>query len=79
VELELSFDRAETALRVRDDGPGFDVQEAMAVGAGHFGLLGMRERAEKIRADFTICSAPGQGTEIAVAVKATDFSAGNPP
>ena len=49
--------------------PGFDVAHAMAGSAGHFGLLGMHERAENIRGRFTVCSAPGQGTEIAVAVK----------
>ncbi len=77
VELKLSFDHANITLHVRDDGSGFNVQQAMAASAGHFGLLGMRKRAEKIRADFTIQSAPGQGTEILVTVK-TDLLGGNP-
>jgi signal transduction histidine kinase len=37
---------------------------------GHFGLLGMRERAEQIRAQLKIWSKPGAGTEIDVQVPA---------
>jgi signal transduction histidine kinase len=33
---------------------------------GHFGLAGMRERAEAIGAEFTVSSEPGKGTTIVV-------------
>jgi signal transduction histidine kinase len=55
-------------LTIRDDGCGFDVSQALPTAAGHFGLLGMRERAEKISAALQIQSAPGQGTTICVTV-----------
>ncbi len=54
VKLTLSFGADEIALRILDDGIGFEVEQAMAVSAGHFGLLGMRERAEKVGGCFTV-------------------------
>jgi signal transduction histidine kinase len=67
VKLWLSFAEQGVELRVEDDGTGFDVEQAMALSAGHFGLLGMRERAERIHAGFKIQSAVGKGTTIKVA------------
>jgi signal transduction histidine kinase len=49
-------------LEVADDGSGFD---AGGVGvAGGIGLIGMRERADKVGGTLTIHSAPGEGTTI---------------
>jgi hypothetical protein len=67
VTLWLSFAEQGVELRVEDDGAGFDVEQAMALSAGHFGLLGMRERAEGIHAGFKIRSAAGKGTTVKVA------------
>jgi signal transduction histidine kinase len=53
-------------LAIRDDGRGFD--PAAPPPDGHFGLLGMQERANKIQAGFGIESAPGKGTMIRVVV-----------
>jgi signal transduction histidine kinase len=55
-------------LRVTDDGIGFEADRGAAVYGGHFGLLDMSERAEKIGGAFSLISAPGQGTEIRVEV-----------
>jgi signal transduction histidine kinase len=51
---------------VKDDGQGFAVVSVPPVGG--FGLLGMSERAERIGAQLSIRSQPGQGTEIAVII-----------
>lgn len=51
-------------LRIRDDGRGFDPAAARP---GHFGLATMRERAASIGATLSLTSAPGEGTEIALA------------
>jgi signal transduction histidine kinase/ligand-binding sensor domain-containing protein len=51
-------------LTVRDDGAGFDNNSA--VPAGHYGLIGMKERAAQIGADFEITTAPGEGTTVSV-------------
>ncbi len=64
--IELVFEPEQTQLRVQDDGRGFDPTQASA--AGGFGLLSMRARAVAIGADLTLCSAPGQGTTLVVAL-----------
>ncbi len=46
-------------VEVRDDGRGFD---PAAVPAGHYGLLGIRERARLAGGTLEISSAPGAGT-----------------
>jgi signal transduction histidine kinase len=50
-------------LIVSDDGKGFD---AGAAYPGHFGLVGMRERAAAIGGDIEISSMPGRGTTLHV-------------
>ncbi len=46
-------------VEVRDDGRGFDPAE---VAAGHYGLLGLQERARLLGGECQVQSAPGQGT-----------------
>ena len=51
---------------MRDDGTGIDPQFLGGAGLpGHFGLAGMRERAEQIGGSLTVSSTPESGTEIA--------------
>ena len=64
VTIELTFEPEQSQLQVVDDGRGFDPTQVS--GAGGFGLLSMRARAAAIGAEFTICSAPGQGTTLVV-------------
>jgi signal transduction histidine kinase len=46
-------------LRVRDDGKGIDLKFFTAEGrSGHFGLHGMRERAELVDGKLAVWSAP---------------------
>ncbi|MEG4070170.1 PAS domain S-box protein [Microcoleus sp. Pol11C2] len=66
IRVELVYDRDQFCLRVRDNGQGFGVGSISA--SEGFGLLGMSERAERIGAQLTIRSQPGQGTEIIVTV-----------
>jgi len=64
--IELVFEPKQLELRVQDDGRGFELEQATA--AGGFGLLSMRARAAAIGSELTICSAPGQGTSLVVAL-----------
>lgn len=64
VSLEYQDDTA--ALRITDDGVGFDVDEAG--GRGGMGLRGMMERGAQVGARFSIISEPGHGTTISVEV-----------
>lgn len=68
IMVNLVFDVRRVQLSVRDDGCGFDTHEAGKVGADHFGLIGMRERAEQIGGTLSILSGNGSGTEIVVDV-----------
>ena len=69
IEVELTFDERALGLRIRDDGKGLDqaVKEA-GQRSGHFGLPGMRERADKIGATLKVWSQTGAGTEVDVQV-----------
>jgi signal transduction histidine kinase len=64
--VTVAFDETELRLEVRDDGRGFipPDQPADLARDGHFGLMGMRERALLYGGKLTIRSAPGQGTTI---------------
>ena len=56
------YEPRELRVGVRDDGRGFDSSQATPT--GHWGLIGMRERAASIGARLTVTSAPGAGTEV---------------
>ena len=62
--VNLVFDTRRVQLSVRDDGRGFDNQVAGNGLPGHFGLIGMRERAEQIGGTLSIQSTEGSGTEV---------------
>ncbi|MCU1267838.1 MAG: putative two-component system sensor kinase [Acidobacteria bacterium] len=65
--INLVFDARRVQLSIRDDGCGFDIQAGNGR-PGHFGLIGMRERAEQIGGTLSIHSGNGSGTEIVVDV-----------
>jgi NarL family two-component system sensor histidine kinase YdfH len=52
-------------IRLRDDGVGFDPTEVAARG-GHYGLIGLRERARLSGGALEVQSAPGEGTTLAM-------------
>jgi signal transduction histidine kinase len=66
IEVQLTYQEAGLMLAVRDDGRGFDAEHAIPLAVGHYGLTGMRERAERIGGRMTLTSAPGRGTELVV-------------
>jgi signal transduction histidine kinase len=68
IVVHLNYDPDRLRLRVCDDGVGFDTARHGTIYGGHFGLLDMSERAEKIGGTLSMISASGQGTEIVVAV-----------
>jgi PAS domain S-box-containing protein len=63
----LAQRRGERVLvMVEDDGVGFELGQARS--GDHFGLLGMRERAEALGGTLTVESSPGAGTTVVVEV-----------
>lgn len=72
IELELGYSQDYVTLQVRDDGRGIS-DEVLAAGElpGHWGLIGMRERAIKIDATLDLWCRPGLGTVVEVRAPAT--------
>lgn len=67
-EVVVQFTDDTLMMDVRDDGAGFDLPEHPGdlAAAGHYGLLGMHERAEIIGAKLSIASEPGKGTTVSI-------------
>lgn len=57
------------AVTVRDDGVGFD-SDPQKPGAGHYGLVGMRERARLAGGTLAVTSAPGRSTTVQLSLPA---------
>jgi len=67
IEMQICYS-ADLRLSVRDQGRGID-QEILRSGRdGHFGLVGMRERAEGIGAQLKMWSRAQAGTEVLLTV-----------
>ncbi|MFD9336167.1 sensor histidine kinase [Streptomyces sp. NPDC060028] len=65
-EITLTFMDTSVTLDIVDDGTGFDPGSAPSGDGGGFGLPAMRSRAQTLGGLFTVESAPGQGTAVAV-------------
>ena len=70
--LSISFNSGGVTLQVSDDGVGFELPKSPAEYAanGHYGLLGLHERAELIGATLDIRTSPGNGTSLTVTILA---------
>jgi signal transduction histidine kinase len=68
IEVELEYGASRFRLIVRDNGRGIDPHVLRAGRDGHWGLPGMRERAEKLGARLRVSSRRGVGTEIELSV-----------
>ncbi len=70
IEAEIAYGNSELVLRIRDDGVGIDPQILKGGRPEHWGILGMRERAQKIRARLDIWGGAAAGTEVELRVPA---------
>jgi signal transduction histidine kinase/ligand-binding sensor domain-containing protein len=81
IEAEIRYDDQGLRVRIRDNGKGIDPRVLREGGsAGHWGLRGVRERAERIGSRLDFWSEAGAGTEVQLTVPATiayDISPGN--
>ena len=68
VEIEIEYTASELRMFVRDDGRGIDPEVVRAGVSGHWGITGMKERAERIGGTLTIRSRAAAGTEIELCV-----------
>jgi len=66
--IEIDYGPKNVVLRIKDNGCGFDQSKCTGPTDGHFGLLGITERAKRLGANLTIQSKPGDGTLVLVQV-----------
>ena len=69
IEVDLEYAGRRVTLTVRDNGCGMDHPEVGHEQDGHWGLLGMRERAEALGGQLRIWSRRGAGTEVQISVQ----------
>jgi len=72
IRIEFEFDESQVTLRVCDDGIGFVPPPQLndLTRTGHFGLMGMRERAQLADGHLNVISTPGSGTTVIFTVAA---------
>jgi signal transduction histidine kinase/ligand-binding sensor domain-containing protein len=68
IEIELKYSSRSLCILVRDDGRGIDPGFLKSGRDGHWGLSGMRERADRIGARFHVMSSAFAGTEIELSI-----------
>jgi signal transduction histidine kinase len=71
VKTELHFLPRQVILQIKDNGRGFNPDHCAGPEEGHFGLLGISERAERLGGQVQITSSPGNGTLIRVEIPVT--------
>ena len=69
-KVGLLYDEDGVVVTVEDDGKGFDVDETFrgAEDRGHFGVVGMRERAEAANGHLVVRSEPGKGSIVRASI-----------
>jgi signal transduction histidine kinase len=68
IAVDLRYEREAIVLRVSDDGRGLDTIAAERDPVGHYGLLGLKERAERVGGSCSIEAIEGHGTVVQVVV-----------
>lgn len=68
VSIELDYGPQNVVLEVKDNGRGFEREKSAGPGEGHFGLLGISERAKRLGGELIVDSGNGNGTSIRIQV-----------
>ena len=68
IHVLLSYSEQQLQIRVRDNGCGMSEETLNSHRAGHYGMTGMQERAERLRGSISIASRMGEGTEVNLSV-----------
>lgn len=68
ITLRLTYDARDFEMTVRDNGKGF-AGPPLDDRSGHFGIMGMHERAQRIWGRLEVISQPGEGTEVRVKLR----------
>ncbi len=68
VGIQLDYGPQNVTLEIKDNGRGFEREKSAGPGEGHFGLLGISERAKRLGAELSVTSETGHGTTIRIQV-----------
>ena len=68
IMVEIRYDKRQFRLRVRDDGQGIDESIVQRQPSGHFGLPGMRERAEIVGGNLEVWTRLDSGTQVELTI-----------
>ena len=68
ISLRMHMEARKLYLRIKDNGRGFEEDGVFSSLTGHFGIIGMRERAERLGGELHLASHPGEGTEVEITV-----------
>lgn len=66
IRIDLVVTPEDARLKVSDNGSGFDTASDGLSRPGHFGLIGMKERARKVEGEMKVTSLPGSGTTVEI-------------
>jgi ligand-binding sensor domain-containing protein/signal transduction histidine kinase len=77
VQVDVCFEEQRCKVKISDDGSGFDFVSLATSSAGHYGLIGMRERVERIGGKFILNSRIGAGTDLVIEVPRKPAAARN--
>jgi len=75
VRADFSAEAGEVTLQVVDDGSGFVLGGQVGPDQGHFGIVGMRERIERLGGELEIATDQGSGTAITIHVRKRHYDA----
>jgi signal transduction histidine kinase len=78
VRVTLAYGARDLRVTIADDGRGFRIEPDFRAYVGHWGLLGMRERAQQIGASLRVRSEPDAGTKVMLDVALTATVAKRP-
>jgi len=70
IEVLVVYTGSRLSVTIADDGVGIASNVLQSGRDGHFGLTGMRERAKRIKAEFSVASRQGSGTTINLTIPA---------
>jgi signal transduction histidine kinase len=76
ISITTRYESRRLSVLVVDDGVGFDTASVPA--AGHYGIIGMRERMKRVSGDFHLHSEPGKGTRAELSVARSILESRNP-
>jgi signal transduction histidine kinase len=69
IDMSIRFSPQQLSIEICDDGNGFDVQQVMQLPlACHYGLIGMRERAQSVGGYLTVKSEPSKGSQVTLEI-----------